>query len=222
MLELACFSVEAANIAQSAGADRIELCQDYSAGGLTPSFSDLVRVRNLVTKPVYVMIRPRAGDFVYTSEEFAQMQQHVEEFKSLANGFVFGILTTDGGMDLARNASLVRHAHPLPCTFHRAFDAIKHKSEALPDIAMAGFTTVLSSGGERDALAGATSLAELTPIARQFGVDIMPGGGIRSSNIREIKEKTCATWLHSAAVQEGHLPDEVEVASMREMSREFC
>lgn len=215
MLEIACFNAPSAIAAAAAGADRIELCADYSAGGVTPSLDDLAEIRKAMTKPVNVMVRPRPGDFVYTAFQFGQMKSDILKFKPYASGFVFGILDVENRIDETRNLELVNMAAPLPCTFHRAFDQISDHTEAAKALIRCGFTSVLTSGGQADAVSGSDEVARLQ---QEFGgrIDIIIGGGVRSKNIRSLKQRTRAPWYHSAAItQAGENVDKDEVMSLQ-------
>lgn len=218
MLEVACFSANAIHIAQSCGADRAEFCANYDLGGTTPPLDDLAAVADEITIPIHVMIRPRGGNFAYSEAEFEQMKVEITRFKSLADGMVFGILTWDGQVDTRRNAELVKLAAPLPCTFHRAFDQTVDLELALRDVANCHFSTVLSSGGQASALQGAEELQRLVQVAKGLGVEIMPGGGIRASNIQQVQRSTGAQWFHSAAIREGYVPSSEEIKLLRALS----
>ena len=123
LLEICVENLESAIIAERAGADRIELCSDLKDGGLTPGFDLLKLIKEKFTIPVHVMIRPRAGDFIYSSEEFQLMKKQIEDSKILnADGVVFGILTESGDVDVKRTKELVELSLPMKVTFHRAFD----------------------------------------------------------------------------------------------------
>lgn len=202
LLEIACFDAESAVTAWTAGADRIELCYGRDAGGITPSLRTVTHVKEHVKIPVYAMIRPRGGDFVYSSKEFDQMRADINIFKPLVDGFVLGILEPNGNVDVKRTAELVRLAAPLPCTFHRAFDDANDPHEALEDIIRADCVAILSSGGKPDAKAGMATLATLV---RQAGerINILPGGGVRAKNIRELRETTRAGVFHSSGIPPG-------------------
>ncbi|CAN9434209.1 unnamed protein product [Alternaria alternata] len=199
MLEIACFNASSATVAAQAGADRIELCANYSAGGVTPSHSTLQHVRKEVTIPINVMIRPRAGNFDYSDEEFTLMKKDMEVLKPLASGFVFGILDANLRIDQTRNRELVEAAAPLPCTFHRAVDEAEDLEEAVETVVSCGFKSLLTSGGAKSAFQGADKLYQLHS---RFGADLslIAGGGVRSTNIEELKRRTHLTWLHSAAI----------------------
>ncbi|PSN64705.1 hypothetical protein BS50DRAFT_80114 [Corynespora cassiicola Philippines] len=215
MLEIACFNASSAIAAAKAGADRIELCADYAAGGVTPPLSGLKDVRKAIDKPVNVMIRPRAGDFNYSDPEFALMKKEIGDYKEEASGFVFGILDSKGCVDDARNQELVQLAAPLPCTFHRALDQVPDLDEAMEQLLKCGFKSVLTSGGEANALAGAERVAQLEKKYRGK-ISIILGGGVRSTNIEALKKKTQGTWYHSAAITEaGETVDVEEVTALQ-------
>jgi copper homeostasis protein len=199
-LEIACFNLDSAVIAQDNGADRVELCANRTAGGTTPDFELTKIVRDKVTIDLNVMIRPRGGDFVYSDLEFEQMKSEILAFKKLhVDGFVFGILNNDGTINQQQNKDLVALANPLPCTFHRAFDGVKNKLEALESLIECGFKTILTSGKITNVVDGIDVLATLVEKANNRIV-IMPGGGLRSTNIGFLKEKTKAVFYHSSAV----------------------
>ena len=199
LLEIACFNVPSALIAHDAGADRIELCADATVGGTTPDFVALQRSRNEIMIPVFVMIRPRGGDFSYTDTEFEQMRSQIRRFKPLVNGFVFGILDPYQNIDRAKCSELIALADPLPCTFHRAFDLARDKVEALEQVIASGFKAVLTSGGATNAVDGADTLQQLVKQA-DGRLDIVLGGCVRSSNVRMLRQRTNATTFHSSAL----------------------
>jgi copper homeostasis protein len=202
-LEIACFNPKSAIVAQENGADRIELCADINEGGTTPSFETTQSVQKELSVDLYVMIRPRGGDFVYSDIEFEQMKIEILQFKKLkVDGFVFGILNEDGSINKERNAALVTLANPLPCTFHRAFDVAGNVFQSLEDVIHCGFKTILTSGQGKNVVDGINVLAQLVEKANNRIV-IMPGGGLRSSNIGLLKEKTKAVFYHSSAIVDG-------------------
>ncbi|KAF3035117.1 hypothetical protein E8E12_005261 [Didymella heteroderae] len=213
-LEVACFNATSAILAATAGADRIELCADYSAGGVTPSLSTLHAIRKETDKPINVMVRPRGGDFAYSAAEFSQMRSNLDIFKdsNAVDGFVFGILTEGNEVNEARNRELVEAAHPLPCTFHRAIDEVADLDTAVKTIVACGFKNILTSGGAASASQGQARVAELQ---EKFGerISIILGGGIRSTNVMELRKETAVEWLHSAAItgsEEEVDPEEVK------------
>lgn len=202
-LEIACFNPESAIIAAQAGADRIELCDGIEVGGTTPDLETTKKVLNQVPIPVYVMVRPRGGDFVYTDAEFQAMKVSIAYFKKLqVHGLVFGILKEDDTLDEARNRLLVALAHPIPCTFHRAFDRVSNWETALEQIIDCGFTTILTSGTKANAVEGIHELQAIQQKAANR-IAIMPGGGLRSSNVRQIVNTTGVHFVHSSAITDG-------------------
>ncbi len=214
IIEIACFSLEAALIAQAAGANRIEFCIDKSQGGISPSFALMQAVRAAIHIPLYMMIRPRGGDFVYNTTELVQMSAMIVWAKELGiNGFVFGILNSDNTINLAENQALVQLAAPLPCTFHRAFDGILDKKIALNQLIDMGFQCLLTAGGEGNALYFLPELSALIKQA-QNKIGVMPGGGIRSSNLAQIQAATNAEAYHSAGIITGDLPDAAEIKQL--------
>jgi copper homeostasis protein len=214
LLEIACFNAESALIAESSGADRIELCKEQALGGTTPLISTFQSVKEAVKIPVNVMIRPRGMDFVYDDDEFLQMKKGIERF-ARADGFVFGILR-DGKVDIERCRILVEKAEGKPCTFHRAFDEIPESQmmAELEVLVSCGFKSVLTSGGRKNALEGRKILAELVEAAKKR-IDIIVGGGVRSSNLEMLRRETSAGWFHSSAIVEPG----GEVASRDEVTR---
>ena len=202
-LEIACFNPESALIAQQGGADRVELCDNIKEGGTTPDFEITRQVREQVSIPLYVMIRPRGGSFVYSEEEFQQMKKEIQQFKTLGvNGFVFGILNHDRTINTKQNSELVAMAKPLPCTFHRAFDAVTDVLLSLEDVIQCGFSTILTSGTMPNVVEGITVLQQLVEKANNR-ITIMPGGGLRSGNIKLLQQQTNAGFYHSSAITDG-------------------
>jgi copper homeostasis protein len=171
-------------------------------GGLTPSYGMIAQARKiLTTTKLFVIIRPRGGDFCYSDTEFQAMAQDVSMAKELGvDGVVVGILKPDGRVDVDRTKQLVDIARPLPVTFHRAFDMAKDPFEALEDIISIGCQRILSSGQESSSLEGADLLAEL--IARADDrIIVMPGGGVRERNIKKIRDLTGAKEFHFTAFE---------------------
>ena len=201
-LEIACFNLKSALIAQENGADRVELCANMKEGGTTPDFKIAEQARKELDIDLNVMIRPRGGDFVYTDAEFEQMKSEIVALKNLnIDGFVFGILDREGNVNMDQNQELVALADPIPCTFHRAFDVVNNMYQSLENVIECGFKTILTSGQKENVVEGITILAELVKKANNRIV-IMPGGGLRSTNIGLLKEKTNATFYHSSAIVE--------------------
>ncbi|MEZ4839734.1 copper homeostasis protein CutC [Flavobacterium sp.] len=199
-LEIACFNLDSALIAQNAGADRVELCTDISLGGITPNLEMIQEARQKLTIDLYVMIRPRGGNFVYSDTELEQMKSEIETIKKLGvNGFVFGILKDDNTINIKQNKVLVELAKPFPCTFHRAFDAVSNYEKALEDVISCGFSTILTSGTSPNVMEGKEVLKRLVVQANNR-IEIMPGGGLRSNNISDLDKIVNANWYHSSAI----------------------
>ena len=202
-IEIACFNFESALLAQKAGADRVELCANISVGGTTPSIEIIQQARKNLTIDFYVMIRPRGGNFVYSELELDQMKSEIETIKKLdVNGFVFGILNEDKTINIEQNKALVELAKPFPCTFHRAFDAVSNYELALEEVISCGFSTVLTSGTFSNVMEGKEVLKKLV-IQSKNRIEIMPGGGLRSTNISELNQIVNANWYHSSAITDG-------------------
>ncbi|MFZ4862433.1 copper homeostasis protein CutC [Sphingobacterium sp. Mn56C] len=202
-VEIACFNLDSASIAQQYGADRVELCAGMDVGGTTPSIADIKTVRERLSIALHVMVRPRGGDFLYAADELHVMKNTITEVAKLGvDGFVFGILNADKTVNVAQNKALVEWAAPLPCTFHRAFDEVPDPEKALEDVIACGFATILTSGGAPDVMAG---LPQLKQLVLQAGdrITIMPGGGLRSTNIEMVQQQTAAHYYHSSAITDG-------------------
>jgi copper homeostasis protein len=199
-IEIACFNLESALIAQKAGANRVELCADMLVGGTTPTIEIIQQTREHLTIDLYVMIRPRGGNFVYSEAEFEQMKSEIETIKKLGvNGFVFGILNEDKTINSKQNQELIELAKPFPCTFHRAFDEVLDYKQALEDVISCGFSTILTSGTFSNVIKGKEILKQLV-IQANNRIEIMPGGGLRSTNILELDETVNANWYHTSAI----------------------
>lgn len=213
-LEIACFNYESAIVAQENGADRIELCENMELGGTTPNSILGVRVREQLSIQMHVIIRPRGGDFVYSDEELIEMKQDIKQFKKLGiDGFVFGVLKEDGSVNKTRNKELVNLASPLSCTFHRAFDVVENVEQSLEDVIDCGFKTILTSGQGVNVLEGISVLEKIQKLAGDRIV-IMPGGGLRSSNIKLLQDKLEPTFYHSSAIT-----DDSETADPEEIKK---
>lgn len=215
MLEIACFDKESAIIAAKAGADRIEFCAGFEVGGTTPSLHDYMELKKEITIPIFVMIRTRGGDFCYNNEEFQQMKEQLLEFKKVgADGFVFGILDGNLEVNFIQNKELVELADGIPCTFHRAFDRVKDYHKSLEEIINCGFKTILTSGTKSNVSEGKEILKSLVELANNR-IDILCGGGLRSSNVSEIKNYTQAKSFHSSGILNGKMPDFDEIVSLK-------
>ena len=213
-LEIACFNLESALVAAKSNTDRIELCADASSGGITPDFEDIKTLRKETDKEIMVMIRPRGGDFCYSDEEFEKMKSEIIMIKNFRiDGFVFGILNEDNEIDFERNQELVELSKPFPCTFHRAFDRTSDAEDSLQTVIDLGFKTILTSGLDSNVDYGKRELKNLVKKAENQ-ITIMPGGGLRSTNIEEIDSYANATYFHSSA-----MIDDSGIANLEEINR---
>jgi copper homeostasis protein len=217
LLEVACFSVESCIKAQESGADRIEFCANYSLGGITPNHEEILRANELLNIPLHIIIRPRGGNFTYTAEEISVMKNDILFCKANGiNGVVFGVLNSENEIDETICKELIELSMPMSITFHRAIDECKNIEDAFINLIKLGFTRVLTSGGRKSALDG---IIEIKNCQIKFGDDIilMPGGGIRSSNIENIISETNCHEYHSAAiVYDTDLVNDFEVKLLKE------
>jgi copper homeostasis protein len=197
LLEISVETLAAAIAAERGGANRIELCEDLSIGGITPCDDLMRKTRAAVKIPIFAMIRPRGGSFTYSDSELSQMRRDIEVAKSCKmDGIVLGILQNDNSVDVQQTRALIKIASPLPVTFHRAFDETHYLPEALESVIETGATRILTSGGKRTAQLGAAALADLVAAAADR-ITIVPGGGINASNFAELIRVTRAREFHS-------------------------
>jgi copper homeostasis protein len=182
MLEICSFSLESCLTAQKAGAGRVELCGGMFEGGTTPSAGLIRLAHQNLSIQLYVMIRPRGGDFYYSDTEFEVMKSDILTAKNLgADGVVFGILNPDGSIDTIRTAALVNLAKPMKVTFHRAFDVTENPIQALEDIITCGCERILTSGQKNTAIEGIDLLKTLVEKSNNR-IEIMAGSGVNTQN----------------------------------------
>lgn len=202
LVEAAVETLDSALAAERAGADRIELCDNLSDGGTTPGAGLIAAVAERTQLPVFVLIRPRAGGFVYSDDEFDVMIRDVELAGRMGiAGIVTGALTPDGRVDAERTHTLVKAAAGLPVTFHRAIDSAVDLPTALEEAIEAGASRVLTSGGAATALEGVDLIAALVDQARKR-ITIIAGGGIREHNVRDVIARTGVREVHARLVDE--------------------
>ncbi|MDO6436567.1 copper homeostasis protein CutC [Cyclobacterium sp. 1_MG-2023] len=201
LLESPVYTLEAALLAVENGVDRLELCADFGEGGTTPSLGLLKVIKSRVEVPVFVMIRPRGGDFVYSELEIAVMKEDIKSFLSQgADGFVFGILNKAGKVNQADCLQLVQSAEGKPCTFHRAFDVVDDKKVALEEIIQLGFKRILTSGGENSVMEGMPLILNLLMQAKGR-IIILPGGGLMLQDIADLNMTGLLKEIHASCKQ---------------------
>ncbi len=200
-LEVCANSLTSALIAQDGGAIRVELCDNLKEGGTTPSHGQIMLARKLLNINLYVLIRPRGGDFLYSDIEFEIMKANVQYcIETGCDGIVIGILNEDGSIDKTRCAELIQMAAKagLGVTFHRAFDMCADMYQALEDIIELGCERILTSGGKSTAIEGANTIAHL--IEKAAGrIIIMPGSGVDETTVADLIHFTKAAEIHSSA-----------------------
>ncbi len=196
IFEISIDSVRSALNAQEAGAHRVELCAGLMEGGTTPGVGMIKTVRKSIDLDMFVIIRPRGGDFFYTDEEFEVMCTDIIEAKlNGADGIVSGALTPDGEIDIEKTKKMVELTYPLPFTFHRAFDMCKDPFNALEQLKKLKVARILTSGQKNSAEEGIDILKELVKKAGNE-ITIMPGAGINDKNILKLIDETKAREYH--------------------------
>ena len=183
IIEVCAESYEYAVKAEKAGADRIELCKDLHLDGLTPDYEFAKRTIDKLNIPVFILIRPREGDFIYSNEEFELIKQDIFKFKEMGcKGIVSGILNSDHSIDIKRTKELVELSKPLEFTFHRAFDVVYDPLNEIENLIKIGVDRILTSGQKDKAIEGLELLKEFKSISKNR-IKIIPGSGINKSNI---------------------------------------
>jgi copper homeostasis protein len=196
-VEVVVDSVASARAAERGGAARVELCSSLIEGGITPAAGLIELTRAAVAIGVFVMIRPRGGDFCYDADEFEIMQHDIAVAKRLgADGVVLGLLDLNGKIDGERTSRLVELARPLGVTFHRAFDMTPDLPQAFEDLCATGVDRLLTSGGEQTAPQGSAVIAQLVQKSHDR-IAIMPGSGIKPENARTLVEQTGVKEIHA-------------------------
>tara|TARA_A100001011_G_scaffold150312_1_gene158736 strand:+ start:480 stop:1109 length:630 start_codon:yes stop_codon:yes gene_type:complete len=183
IIEVCAESYEYAEKAEKAGAGRIELCKHLHLDGLTPNYKTAKKTTDNLNIPVFVLIRPREGDFNYSNEEFELMKADIIKFKEMGcKGIVSGILNDDKTIDIDRTKELVELSKPLEFTFHRAFDVVSDPLKEIKNLIEIGVDRVLTSGQKNKAIEGLELLKELKNKSNNK-IIVMPGSGINKSNI---------------------------------------
>ena len=184
IIEVCAESYEYAVKAENAGANRIELCKDLHLDGLTPDYQTAKNTIEKLNIPVFILIRPRKGDFVYSNEEFELMKRNILKFKEIGcKGIVSGILNDDKTIDIKRTKELVKLSRPLEFTFHRAFDEVKDPFNEIENLVGIGVNRILTSGQKDKAMDGLVLLEKLNSISDKR-IIIMPGSGISKNNLK--------------------------------------
>lgn len=200
-LEVCANSVTSALAAQDGGAVRVELCENLLEGGTTPSYGEILMARKLLHIKLYVLIRPRGGDFLYTDLEFNIMMADIRYcIEAGCDGIVIGILNPDGTIDKKRCTEMINLARQwgLGVTFHRAFDMCADLFEGMEEIIDMGCERILTSGGKSTAMEGASNIARL--LSKAAGrIQLMPGSGVNENNVADLVRFTGVTEVHSSA-----------------------
>jgi copper homeostasis protein len=199
IIEICAASIQSAMAAQQGGAQRIELVDNLYEGGTTPSYAMIDIVRKTLQIDMMVMIRPRGGDFYYSDAEFSIMKEDIRICRELGvDGVVFGILESNGAVDVERCKILVEQAWPMNVTFHRAFDMTPDPIESLEDIIKTGAGRLLTAGQKNTAPEGMELIRKLIKQADDR-IIVMPGSGISENNICEMRDETGAHEFHMTA-----------------------
>ena len=200
IIEVCVEGVDGFVAAQDGGADRVELCASLLEGGITPSIGTVRAAMRIARIPFFAMVRPRGGDFLYSSLEYRSMLEDVAAFRSLGiPGVVFGCLTAQGRIDVARMMELVATARPMGVTCHRAFDMTRDSAEAIEDLVRCGVDRVLTSGHHETAIDGLDQLTQIVKTAAGR-LTVMACGGLNASNIATVRDKADPPELHFAAL----------------------
>lgn len=221
VLEIAAFNIEAALRALAAGADRIEFCENPMEGGTTPSYGSLLLLSQLTKQPIFPIIRPRGGDFLYTDREFQVMENDLMACKQLGfKGAVIGLLKAEGNIDIKRTSALVQAAGSMEISFHRAFDRCKDPFVGLEQLIDIGCTRVLTSGQVPNVGNAISMIQKLVEQAKDR-IIILPGSGVRANNIATIVTQTGAKEMHSSARKAMPSKMEFNQPSMQESMQYF-
>lgn len=219
-LECCCTTLREIEEANEGGASRVELCAHLEIGGVTPDIALIeAALKEVPDMKLNVLIRPRGGNFVYDDAEIERMRESIRACKKLGvNGVVTGVLKRDGSVDVETMRVLIGEARPMEVTFHRAFDVCADPLKAFEDIMVMGCDRLLTSGHNENALNGSPMIAKLVEMA-QGRITVMPGCGVRTSNIAEIEKVTNAPEYHSSAHGKDGFTDRSVVAELVDDTR---
>ena len=199
LLEICCGSIDDAIEAEKGGADRVELCSALFLGGLTPSLGTIQEAKQRLKIPIMVMVRPRGGGFAYSEAEMASMERDAEAaVENGADGVVFGILRSDGGLDIPRCKRIRQLIGKRQAVFHRAFDVTPDPFKTLEQLVDMGVKRILTSG-QKDSVAEGVELIKKLIERAADRIEILPGGGIQAWNVKEIVERTACRQVHLTA-----------------------
>ena len=199
IFEVCAFNIQSAIIAENAGAARVELCDNPVEGGTTPSYGAIKQTREKVSILLYPIIRPRSGNYLYDADEFEIIRQDILICKELGcDGISVGVQKIDGEIDTERLKQIIEWAYPMGVTCNRAFDATPDPFRALEDIIRTGCERILTSGQQSGAPEAAQMLHQLVQQAGDR-IIIMPGAGIKSSNIIKLRAESGAKEFHGSA-----------------------
>jgi copper homeostasis protein len=227
LLEICVETFAAALAAERGRADRIELCENLSVGGVTPSCELMGAARAQIHIPIFAMIRPRGGDFLYSAAEFKEMVRDLAKVRNCGmDGVVFGLLNANGVVDTERTRELVELARPLPATFHRAFDETSDLHAALESVIASGAGRILTCGGKVSAEQGSATIAGLVKAGGRR-IQIVAGGGINAANLEGVLQRSQAREFHSGLSSSLPYPRadysafEAEVRKMAEVLKKY-
>jgi copper homeostasis protein len=213
LIEICTPTYQSAINAQKGGVHRIELCEDLSVGGITPSIDLIKQVVKELSIPANILIRPRGGDFVYSDTEFNQMLSDIEFCKSIGcNGIVSGVLKSNKTIDAERTKQLIEASKPMSFTFHKAFDEVPDPYKTLDSLIKLGTDRILTSGQSNTDIDGLNTLMKLKNQAKGK-LTILVGGGVRADNVLEFK-KAGFMEIHSSAIKDSKHSDLEEIKKL--------
>lgn len=215
-IEICASTIQSAVNARAGGATRIEICDNLEAGGTTPSYATIEYCIKELKLETNVLVRPRAGDFVYTAEEFEVICKDVAMCKKLgANSVVVGFLKDNGELDAEKLEKIVKIANPMKVVCHRAFDACVNKEEAIEKIIQAGCSKVLTSGGAPTSEEGIEGLARIVKQVKGR-IGVIAASGVTSDNVARIIKGTGVKEVHSPCKV---LIDNYSISSVQEVEK---